>query len=274
MMTSMFSLYYRRLRLDASVALIIRGLSFIWIPMIWMTTACTYLIPPDLQPDLAAEQIIAGIKHTNADLVQFKCIGKITMSGPQQPVQSYRSAIAGQLKDHLRIDLFAPFGGAAGTVASDGEHLFLVLHASQEYHKKRFGDGSLQRFIKMDVTVGDLLELLVGRIPLDSALSPRVMPADGTDRHSVCLVDRWGQTRQRITLDAAGRPLQSEWFDNRHQLEFSLVVSGRQVIDGFVLPIRVDLCAVSGQKVSVLLERYEANVCLDESLFAPPPISS
>jgi hypothetical protein len=40
------------------------------------------------------------------------------------------------------------------------------------------------------------------------------------------------------------------------------------------LPIRIDLCAVSGQKVSVLLERYEANVRLDESLFAPPPISS
>lgn len=273
-MITMFSPFYGRLRLDAPVSLIIRCLALLWIPMIWMTTACTHFILPDRQRDLAAEQIVTGIRQTNADLVQFKCVGRITFSGPQQPMQSYRSAIAGQLKDHLRIDMLAPFGGAAGTVASDGEHLFLVRHASHEYYKKRFGDGSLQRVIKMNLTVGDLLEVLVGRIPLDSELSPRVNPADDEDCFSVRLVDRWGQTRQRITLNAAGRPLQSEWFDDRQQPEFSLVVSGQQVIDGFILPMRVDLFAPSGQKVSVILERYEANAHLDQSLFVPPPISS
>lgn len=238
----------------------------------WMMTACTHFFSPDMQRDEAAEQIVAKLKQTNADLVQFKCIGEIRISGPGQPVKSLRAAMAGKLADHLRIDMFAPFGGAAGTVASDGKHLFLVMHRSREYHKKRFGDGSLQRFIKMDLTVGDLLEFMVGRIPVADELLPRLMPSEekiGTHLH---LIDRWGRTRQRISIDAAGRPFRAVWYDTGGQPLFTLTVSGDQVIDGFVLPAQIDLSAASGQQVSIILDRYEANALLDDDLFAPAPI--
>ncbi len=224
--------------------------------------------------DLEADQLIATIKQTNNGLVRFKCVGKITISNPENPIQSYRMAIAGRLNDHLRIDLFAPFGGAAGTVASDGRHLFLVLHASRDYFKKRFGNGSLRRFVKMDVTVGDLLELLVGRMPLDEELVPRITSGKVSDSRDVCLVNRWGRTRQWITLGANDRPLSAKWFDDQGRQVLSFVFGDWQVIDGFDIPVRIDLTAASGQTVSIRLDRYEANVPLDDGLFAPPPISS
>ena len=118
--------------------------------------------------------MVAGMKLTNADLTRFKCVGKIIISGPKQPAQSFRAAMAGQLSDRLRIDLLAPFGGSAGTVSSDGKHLFLVMHPSREYYKSRLGSGSLEQMIQIDVSVGDLLELLVGRIPIDAEFSARL----------------------------------------------------------------------------------------------------
>jgi hypothetical protein len=223
---------------------------------------------------MAAERVVARLMQTNAGLSRFKCVGKLTLSGPNRPVQSLRAAMAGQLTDRLRIDMFAPFGGSAGSVASDGEHLFLVMHASREYYKRRFGSGNLRRMVQIDITVGDLLELLVGRIPVDADYSARwVADANGTPDH-VDMLDGWGRTRQRITVDESMRPVQSVWFDSSHNPTCTLTVTGQLEVDGFVLPRQIDLVGESGERVAVAIERYEANVSLDENLFRLAPPSS
>ena len=239
----------------------------------WLPAACTRFYPPEGQRDLPAERMVAGLRETNTGLTRFKCVAKITLTDPNRPSQSFRAAMAGQLTDRLRIDMFAPFGGSSGTVSSDGEHLFFVAHPSREYYKKKFGNGSLRRVVQIDVTVGDLLELLVGRIPMDTALAARLTTDEENSRTQVILVDRWGRTRQQITVDASMHPVRSVWFDaNQHPIQ-SLVLTGRQSIDGFTVPRRIDLSAASGERISVVLDRYEANARLDDGLFilAPPP---
>lgn len=245
--------------------------ALILILVVWLPTGCTRLSPPEIQRDMAAEQMVAGLRQANADLTRFKCVGKMTLSGPEQPAQVFRAAMAGQLSDRLRIDMFAPFGGSAGTVSSDGNHLFLVMHPSREYYKRRFGSGSLRRMIQIDITVGDLLELLVGRIPMDEAFSARLTPDENNARTQLVLVDQWGRTRQRVTVDAAMHPVASVWFDSNQKPLHFLTVTGTQTVDGFVLPKRIDLSGASGERVSFTLDRYEANARFDENLFIPAP---
>ena len=240
----------------------------------WLPSACTRFTPPNIPRDMAAEQMVAELKLTNADLTRFKCVGKVTLSGPTQPSQSFRAAIAGQLSDRLRIDMLATFGGSTGTISSDGKHLFLVIHPSREYYKRRFGSGSLKPMMQINVTVGELLELLVGRIPMDVELSARLVPDENDPPHQLVLVDRWGRTRQRVTIDESMHPEASEWFDVDEEPIFSLTFTGAQTIDGYVLPKRIDLSDASGNRVSVTLDRYEANVRLDERVFIPAPPSS
>jgi hypothetical protein len=237
----------------------------------WFPSACARFSPPDIQRDPAAEQMVAGLKLTNADLTRFKCVGKIIMSAPKQPAQTFRAAMAGQLSDRLRIDMFAPFGGSAGTVSSDGKHLFLVMHPSREYYKRRFGGGSLEKMIQIDVSVGDLLELLVGRLPMDAEFSARLASDENDAQPHLILVDRWGRTRQRVTVDDSMHPVASVWFDSHQNPIYSMAVAGTQIIDGFVLPKRIDLSGASGERVSVTLDRYQPNARFDESLFTPPP---
>jgi hypothetical protein len=249
------------------------GPALIVILAAFLPSACARFSPPDIPRDIVAEQVVAGLRSSNTGLTRFTCVGRITMSGLNQPAQSFRAAIAGQLSDRLRIDMLAPFGGSAGTVSSDGKHLFLVMHPSREYYKKRFGNGSLERMIKIDVTVGDLLQLLVGRLPIDDELSARLIDdANNAHRHLV-LVDRRGLIRQRVTFNDAMHPVASAWFDDRQNLIYSLMVKGTQNIDGFVLPKRIELSGASGERVSVDLDRYEANTRFDQKLFVPalPP---
>ncbi len=240
----------------------------------WLTSSCARFSPPDSQRDLVAEQLVARLRSTNADLSRFKCVGKIIMTGPKQPLQSFRAAIAGQLSDRLRIDMFAPFGGSAGTVSSDGKHLFLVMHPSREYYKIRFGSGSLEQMIHIDVSVGDLLELLVGRIPMNAEFSARLAPDENEGQRDLILVDRWGRTRQRVTVDDSMHPVASAWFDGHRNTIYTLTVTGTQTIDGFVLPGQIDLSGPSGERVTVNLDRYEVDARFDDSLFIPaPPLS-
>ena len=272
-MITAFACLFHRSSFDRSTSIVRLWSAITLILAAWLPSACTRFSPPDIQRDMAAEQLVAGLRLTNADLTRFKCVGKIILSGPKQPAQNFRAALAGQLTDRLRIDMFAPFGGSAGTVSSDGKHLFLVMHPSREYYKRRFGSGSLEPVIQINVTVGDLLELLVGRIPMDTELLPRLGVDENEVQPHLVLVDRWGRTHQRITVDDSMHPVASEWFDSHQKPVYSLAVTGTQTIDGFVLPKRIDLSGASGERVTVILDRYEANARFDDSLFVPaqPP---
>ena len=69
-------------------------------------------------------------------------------------------------------------------------------------------------------------------------------------------------------------PVRSEWFDRNQQSDFILTVDGRQHVAGFVLPRRIELAGAKGARVSMVLERYEANAQLNEDLFVPARPSS
>ena len=258
---------------SAMDAFLFRGAAAVFLILLaLLPSACTRFYAPPIRRDMAAERLVKRLKQTNAGLVRFKCVAKLTLANPQRPLQSFRTAMAGALPDRLRIDLFAPYGGSAGAVASDGKHLFIVMYRSHEYYKKRFGNGSLRRLIDMDITVGDLLDLMVGRIPIDDGCWPHLKPAGDNSGSEIILRDRWGRTRQRIILDAAGRPARSTWFDSRQQMTFTVAFDGRQEIGGFDLPQEIDLTGAGGERVSVALVRYTVNAVLNDAIFVLPPL--
>jgi outer membrane lipoprotein-sorting protein len=237
-----------------------------------LPSACTRFYAPPIQRDMAAERLVKRLKQTNAGLVRFKCVANLALASPKRPLQSFRTAMAGVLPDRLRIDLISPYGGSAGAIASDGKHFYIVMYRSHEYYKKRFGNGSLRRLIDVDITVGDLLDLMVGRIPIDDEWWPRLKPAEDNTGSELILRDRWGRTRQRIILDTDGRPARSTWFDSRQQMTFTAAFAGWQEIEGFVLPRKIDLTGKGGERVSVALRHYTVNAALNDRIFILPPL--
>ncbi len=245
--------------------------------LVFFLTACSRFSSISPDRDWVAEQEVVRLRRTNIDLTQFKCVAKIILSQPNHPSQSFRAAMAGRLTDHIRVDMFAPFGGSAGTFAGNGKHLFFVMHPSNEYYKKRFGDGNLHRAIKVDVTVEELLELMVGRIPMNDRFFAQYIQQNSEkeeDGTYLTFVDRLGKVRQRIFYNSSMKPIRSEWFDKNEKPIHSVTVQGLQTINGFVLPVHIYLFAESGRRVSLSLERYQANAPMDESLFTIIPPSS
>ena len=75
-------------------------------------------------------------------------------------------------------------------------------------------------------------------------------------------------------LTKSMHPVSSVWFDGHQNPIYTLTIAGTQTIDGFVLPMRIDLSGASGERVSVTLDRYEVNARFDETLFSLDPPSS
>jgi outer membrane lipoprotein-sorting protein len=236
--------------------------------------SCAIGTPQPDQWDIVAEKSLARAKQNNASLKRLKCIAKISLAHPGQPVRRFRAAIAGQLDDYLRIDMFAPFGGSAGTFSADGKHLFLVTHPSRDYYKKRFGKGSLHRFVQLDVTVSELLELLVGRIPANDFFSLRFIAGEGGKDDRLLLLDRWGNTEQRIFFDSNGRAHRGEWLDKEGNVTHSMALIGDRRINTFELPRQIELSNGQGGSATIILEKYDTNAVIDANIFTIHPPSS
>jgi hypothetical protein len=234
-----------------------------------LPAGCARVFAPEIVRDERAEHLTSVWRQVNPGLTRFKFIGTVTVSGPDRPQQHFRAAFAGHLPDGLRIDLFSMVGGASATISMDGTYLYLVRHATREYHKKRLGSGSLRSVIRIDATVDDLLQIMAGRIPMSQALHPRFVDGDNQSGVRVAQLDDKGRMRQRITADEDLRPVKSEWFDGRRRLTHTLMIGGHQDEEGCVVPQRFQLAAHTGERLSVTLTRYEVNPDLDARLFAP-----
>ena len=243
-----------------------------WLHMVSLLTmclpvACSHLIAPTIPKDVKAEKIVSEVVQGNTALTGFTCVAKIVLAIPDQPVRSFRCAIAGRQNNRLRMDLLTPFGGSSATIASDGSHLFADIRSSGEFYKRRIGEGDLSRFAGIDLTVGELLNFLMGRVPVDTTHVARMVQGTTMGRIQVELIDRRTIVRQRITVDEAYRPIEAQWLDERKTPTRTLTFSGTMTTDGFVLPETIQLTAASGMRITLSIQRYKPNAAISDGIF-------
>jgi len=236
------------------------------VAMLGLMSGCALFPRPTPEP--AAQRVVERLNGHNAGLNSFKTVGRLTLSGNGGSAQSHRVAVAGQLPGKLRIDLLAPIGGSAASLACDGRHLFAVRHATGEYHQWPAGSASLKQFLGMPVTVADLLAFMTGRIALEKGRFPHLVPAHDGTMEQLLLNDRYGRVRQRVAIDADGRPVTAAWNDADGQTTLMLAMHAEsEDADGYSLPRQIELHSPSGPRLTITLDRYMANPPIDSALF-------
>ncbi len=248
-------------------AMVSKWLPVVSILILCLPVACSHLAAPDIPKDVQAEKIVTGIVQGDSALTSFTCMAKIVLAMPDQPQRFFRVAIAGRQPKWLRMDLLTPFGGSSTTIASDGSHLFADIHSSGEFYERPIGRGDLSRFTGIDITVGELLDFLMGRIPVDKKYIARMVQGATMDPVQVELVDRRAIPRQRITLDEKYRPIRAQWLDEHGTPLRTLMFSGSMTIDGFVLPETIQLTAASQMGITLTIQRYNPNPAVSVGIF-------
>ena len=276
--------------------------STILIICIFFFSACTGLSPKiseeskDFRSPSEAKAIISILKSQNPKLKTIKGVGRITFLEKEEKEMTSRIAWVASTPDKIRITLSSVSGHPMISAASDGQWFYFVSHASGDFYKKRPSNFNMKRFFLISIKSEDLVNILLGRIPLanydslnfveDRSLRGR----SGKDFESagfsslnkdikenknssvLLLKNKWGNIREKIYLSDRDDVYKVEMFDSTGTLVYRLELIGMQEIKSYRVPYRLRVSNDDGAGFQLDLDRYWADATVSPSVFTLTPL--
>ena len=181
------------------------------------------------------------------------------------------------------------------SAASDGQWFYFVSHASGDFYKKRPTNFNMKRFFSISIKSEDLVNILLGRIPVVEYDSTDLMEdrslkgRSGKDFESVevsslnkdiignknssvlLLKNKWGNVREKIYLNDRQDAHKIEMFDSTGALVYRVELIKMQEIKSYRVPYRLKVSNDDGAGFQLDLDRYWADASVSPSVFTLTP---
>ena len=115
---------------------------------------------PDLQ-GIPANDLIAALRASQADLRSLDALGKIRVSTPENRLRASQVVLV-QSPDAFRIEVLAPFG-ISYVIAADGEALTTLSTQDNVLYRGRPDQQTIAEVIGIALAPRDMTSLLLGR---------------------------------------------------------------------------------------------------------------
>jgi outer membrane lipoprotein-sorting protein len=210
----------------------------------------------------SADDLLAGLTARRAAVTSLRARARLQSGAGRLWT---RQALAVRRPGSLRVDVLSPFGLTLA-VGTDGSTVWAYPPADAVRYEGPATPGNVSRLVGTPVTVGDLVDILLGLPPARTAAgAPRL--------------DAWGDDEWRVVIPLADG-LQSLWFtaasgllvraEEAHAGTVTLRLVFADYRDGF--PYRVEVSSPStGRRAALAYDAVERNAPLDPTLFMPPP---
>jgi len=217
--------------------------------------------PRPLAQGVTAEQLLEGLAARRAATTSLRARARLKagLAGLWT-----RQAVLVQRPGEVRMDVLSPFGLALA-LGTQRDVLWAYSPSQQVRYEGEASPLNLARFLGAPVSVGDLVDILLGLPPARVASGPATL-ARGTDGVLVVTLPFDGGT-QLLSFDPA--TLELTHAEERRGDALALTVSFEDYQEGF--PHGLDVAAPSvGSSARLAYDSVERNVPLDASLFSPP----
>jgi len=242
-----------------------------------------------------AKAIISILKSQNHKLKTIKGVGRITFLEKEEKDMTTRIAWVASTPDKIRITLSSVSGHPMISAASDGQWFYFVSHASGDFYKKRPTNFNMKRFFSISIKSEDLVNILLGRIPVVEYDSTDLMEdrslkgRSGKDFESVevsslnkdiignknssvlLLKNKWGNVIEKIYLNDRQDAHKIEMFDSAGALVYRLELIRMQEIKSYRVPYRLKVSNDDGAGFQLDLDRYWADAAVSPSVFTLTP---
>ena len=273
-------------------------LSRILFICIFFISACTSLShriseePKEFHSSSEAKAIISTLRSQNHTLKTTKGVGKITFLEKET---SARIAWIVSTPDKIRITLSSVSGHPMISAASDGQWFYLFSHATGDFYKKRPTNFNMKRFFSISIKSEDIVNILLGRIPVaeydsvglmeDRSIKGRPVnnsksvevsslnkDIKGNKNGSVLLLkNKWGNVREKIYLNDRLDAHKIEMFDSTGALMYRLELIRMQEIKSYRVPYRLKVSNDNGMGFQLDLDRYWTEAAVSPSVFTLTP---
>jgi hypothetical protein len=265
---------------------------------IFFISACTSLShriseeSKEFRSPSEAKAIISILKSQNHKLKTIKGVGRITFLEKEMAT---RIAWVASTPDKIRISLSSVSGHPMISAASDGQWFYFVSHASGDFYKKRPTNFNMKRFFSISIKSEDLVNILLGRIPVVEYDSTDLMEdrslkgRSGKDFESVevsslnkdiignknssvlLLKNKWGNVLEKIYLNDRQDAHKIEMFDSTGALVYRVELIKMQEIKSYRVPYRLKVLNDDGAGFQLDLDRYWADASVSPSVFTLTP---
>jgi hypothetical protein len=240
-----------------------RGRSRVWVLAVLALAGCS-LVRPGPRPiagGVLAEQLLDGLAARRAALTSLRARARLKagLAGMWT-----RQAVLVQRPGEVRMDVLSPFGLALA-LGAQRDLLWAYSPSEQVRYEGEASPQNLARFLGAPVSIGDLVDILMGLPPARAAAGRPTLERD-PDQQVVITVPFDGGT-QRLWFDPV--TLEVKRGEERRDDTLTFTLAFDDYREGFPHALAVTSPLV-GSSAQLAYDSVERNPSLDPTLFAPP----
>lgn len=215
--------------------------------------------------------ILSNLGRVNADLLTFKGTGKIKLR-KKDSVQVVRTAWTGARPDKIRIVIQGITGFPVASMAADGNWFYLLSYSQDSFYKAEVHDPDLEKLVAIPVTVGDVILLVSGAVPIRQYRSSSLKQLPDDSGYVLSLTGERGADMEKIYLDMDRmRVHKIEMFTPKGQLAYRVDIRGETEVDGFRVPDMLVFGNDDGSGFQLDVDKFWPNAAVSPDMFVITP---
>lgn len=233
---------------------------------LWLFACSRQTVRPTAM-EIDGQQLLMQLEATNRGLDAVKGVGSFTLRA-RGVSHNARVAWIAAAPSRIRLHVFGLLGQGQLTLAADGRRIYYHSPADGRFYSRGADDPDLEKVVGFPINVSDLAAFLMGRVPLRSYSSTRVLPDEEKNGWIVLSLDRfWGSSLEKIFFDGRGRVWRVEFFSFTGKLLYRAEISKRHMVNGFALPWQLLLTGRDERHLGLEVDRCWVNPELSPDIF-------
>lgn len=227
-----------------------------------------------LRTRLVGEQVSQGFadgimqewSEISARVTSIQGLAKVKVHTPEHSLNGTQVILA-ERPDRLRAETLSPFGSPMLLLAADGEQLGVLLPSRNLYYVGAATPVNLGRFVRIPLSLADLVSLLLYQPPMINARSEEAFELQ---EGGWLLVRNSSPRRQELTFNPLHQLVEVNYFDR--DILLLKITYGKFAEDGDRLPRSFDI-DIPEQKTTASLEfsDFASNAELRPGIFHLTP---
>jgi len=171
-----------------------------------------------------------------------------------------------QIPDAVRLESWNPAGGLQLLMISRGKRGVFVVPGEFKTYEFASEPGPLKRFLGLDLSIPDLIRILMGRPPLPPLEPDHILiELDHEETMLKILNDR--RVIQKVWMDPAGRIIRWERLNAKGSPVETLVFDDFRAVEGISIPYHITYSGSEGVELTLRYRSLLLNQAIEGSLF-------
>ena len=222
-------------------------------------------------PAAEAETVFETLVRRNQDIKTIKGIGTFYFDHQNERYSSRMAWIGLRQDDQngkIRLEILGPHGQSVASLAANDGTFYFFSHAENRYYKKALTDASLVSYLKIPITVNEMVDFLSGRIPIDGYDQIALTENESGEGVILYIFKKDPKTVLKIYLDTMqGFVYKAEFVRSVSKYSYQIEFVDPKAIDAFEIPFQIKIVDDKGSNFLLKMDRVWANANVDEGIF-------